>query len=295
MAWYLVDRLGSVGVITDSTGAAIDRINYDGYGNIIAEANPSASDRYLFTGREFDRVTGLQYNRARYYDPSTGRWTTEDPIGLAGGDTNLYRYVEDNPTDLSDPTGTTLSAPDSISKKTGTYFRANVVAPLIRKLGDTRFDERERASDRLMQLLQNFEPGSVENRALLSALERASENADEIEAADRARCILGDYPNYLREFVKRMKARIAAINAADDKLEPTPEMIRGTAEGITIAEFERNPAEVERKQLLLRKYAKHKGVEDFLKTDPAIQQLRKDNGLLGHLIDSIIGYQLPPK
>ena len=50
-------------------------------------------------------MTGLQYNRARYYDPTTGRWTTEDPLGFAAGDTNLYRYVGDNPTNRVDPSG----------------------------------------------------------------------------------------------------------------------------------------------------------------------------------------------
>ena len=105
MAWYLTDRLGSVRVLTDATGAVIDRINYDGFGNILAETNPSASDRYLWTGREFDRVTGLQYNRARYYDPTTGRWTTEDPIGFASGEANLYRYAGNDPTNATDPVG----------------------------------------------------------------------------------------------------------------------------------------------------------------------------------------------
>jgi RHS repeat-associated protein len=47
----------------------------------------------LFTSREFDAETGLYYNRARYLDPTTGRWTTQDPFGFAAGDANLYRYV----------------------------------------------------------------------------------------------------------------------------------------------------------------------------------------------------------
>ncbi len=50
-------------------------------------------------------MTGLQYNRARYYDPTTGRWTSEDPLGLAAGDDNLYRYVNNDPTNASDPSG----------------------------------------------------------------------------------------------------------------------------------------------------------------------------------------------
>ncbi len=105
VAWYLTDRLGSVRALTNATGTVIDRIDYDGFGNIIYESNPGISDRYLFTGREFDRVTGLQYNRARYYDPKTGRWTSQDPLGLAAGDDNLYRYVNNDPTNASDPSG----------------------------------------------------------------------------------------------------------------------------------------------------------------------------------------------
>ncbi|MBY0516244.1 MAG: RHS repeat-associated core domain-containing protein [Bacteriovoracaceae bacterium] len=45
-------------------------------------------------------------NRARYYDPSSGRFLSEDPIGFSGGDYNLYRYVTNQPTVQSDPSGT---------------------------------------------------------------------------------------------------------------------------------------------------------------------------------------------
>jgi len=41
----------------------------------------------------------------RYYDPATGRWMTRDPIGFAGGDPNLLRYVRNSPTNLIDPSG----------------------------------------------------------------------------------------------------------------------------------------------------------------------------------------------
>ncbi|MEQ1722668.1 MAG: RHS repeat-associated core domain-containing protein, partial [Pseudobdellovibrio sp.] len=41
----------------------------------------------------------------RDYDPTIGRWTTKDPIGFAGGDTNLYAYVGGNPMSYNDPTG----------------------------------------------------------------------------------------------------------------------------------------------------------------------------------------------
>jgi len=58
-----------------------------------------------FTGRELDPQTGLNYYRDRWYDPLTGEFTSEDPIGFAGGDTNLSRYVGNSPADYTDPTG----------------------------------------------------------------------------------------------------------------------------------------------------------------------------------------------
>ena len=48
---------------------------------------------------------GIYNYRARYYNPSTGRFLSEDPIGFAGRDTNLYRYVKNNPIRFRDPTG----------------------------------------------------------------------------------------------------------------------------------------------------------------------------------------------
>jgi RHS repeat-associated protein len=50
-------------------------------------------------------ATGLQYNRARWYDPTTGRWISQDPLGFDAGDSNLYRYVNNQPTVATDPSG----------------------------------------------------------------------------------------------------------------------------------------------------------------------------------------------
>nr|WP_245686223.1 RHS repeat-associated core domain-containing protein [Terasakiispira papahanaumokuakeensis] len=58
---------------------------------------------FRFQGQYHDRETGLHYNRFRYYDPRIGRFTTQDPIGLMGGD-NLYQYAP-NPTGWIDPLG----------------------------------------------------------------------------------------------------------------------------------------------------------------------------------------------
>ena len=53
-AWYLTDRLGSVRDIIDNTGAVIDHLNYDGFGNVTSETQPWNGDRFKWTGRELD-------------------------------------------------------------------------------------------------------------------------------------------------------------------------------------------------------------------------------------------------
>jgi RHS repeat-associated protein len=60
---------------------------------------------FRYTARESDTETGLYYYRARYYDPSSGRFISEDPVGLRGLDVNFYRYVRNQPNHYTDPIG----------------------------------------------------------------------------------------------------------------------------------------------------------------------------------------------
>ncbi len=104
----LTDALGSVVALADSTGAIKSSYTYGPYGQTSpageANANPTQ-----FTGRENDG-TGLYFYRARYYDPTFGRFISEDPEGLSAGDPNLYRYVGDDPTNAVDPSGRFLDS-----------------------------------------------------------------------------------------------------------------------------------------------------------------------------------------
>jgi RHS repeat-associated protein len=102
VSYFLADHLGSTNGLADNTGAVTASNSYDSFGNPSNGAFPS---RYGFTGREFDKFTGLQYSRARFYDPNLGRFISEDPIGFASGDINLYGYVRNNPFRFSDPYG----------------------------------------------------------------------------------------------------------------------------------------------------------------------------------------------
>jgi len=72
---------------------------------LFGNATGNLATRFRFTGREYDDFTGLHYYRARWYDSNLGRFISEDPIGFAGGDVNLYGYVGNGPLDGTDPSG----------------------------------------------------------------------------------------------------------------------------------------------------------------------------------------------
>lgn len=103
----MTDHLGTVRDLVDDSGDVINHLDYDSFGNIIAQSNISAADRYTYTGREFDSETGFFYYRARYYDAHLGRFISQDPIGFAAGDANLYRYVGNQSLVATDPSGMT--------------------------------------------------------------------------------------------------------------------------------------------------------------------------------------------
>jgi RHS repeat-associated protein len=106
--WPLRDHEQSVRDLVDDAGTVLNHKMYDSFGRLASETSAAAADDIIFgwTGREFDSETGLQYNRARYYDPATGRFVSTDPSGIElSGDYNLYRYAANNPLNATDPTG----------------------------------------------------------------------------------------------------------------------------------------------------------------------------------------------
>ncbi|WP_081992267.1 RHS repeat-associated core domain-containing protein [Collimonas arenae] len=110
IAYYHLDQLGTPIQATDKQGNVVWSANYNVFGQAaittpVATADkPTIISNLRLPGQIEDAETGLYYNYRRYYDPSTGRYITQDPIGLAGGD-NQYRYADANPANLSDPTG----------------------------------------------------------------------------------------------------------------------------------------------------------------------------------------------
>ncbi len=100
---YLTDQPGSTIALADSSGEPTTEYTYNPFG-ATTSTGATSTNPYQYTGRENDG-TGLQYNRARYYSPTTGRFTSQDPLGLEGSGTNLYAYTGDDPLNYTDPTG----------------------------------------------------------------------------------------------------------------------------------------------------------------------------------------------
>ena len=101
LSYFHADGLGSMVKTTGATGVVTLTRRYDAWGNLDLGGSTSG---HAFTGREHEPETGLVYYRARYFDPKIGRFLSEDPIKFAAG-LNFYAYVENNPTNYTDPMG----------------------------------------------------------------------------------------------------------------------------------------------------------------------------------------------
>jgi RHS repeat-associated protein len=97
-AAYVHDGNGNVSALLAANGSVAARYRYSPFGEVLAQSNTAlaASNRYRFSAKEQDAFTGFCYYGFRYYNPSTGRWLSRDPIGERGG-RNLYGMVGNNP------------------------------------------------------------------------------------------------------------------------------------------------------------------------------------------------------
>jgi RHS repeat-associated protein len=103
MVAYLSDTLGSTVALADASGNPSTGYAYAPFG--LGELSGRVIlNPFQFTGREEDS-TGLYYYRARYYDPSRGRFVSEDPLLFRGDSTNVYVYVRNSPLNGADPLG----------------------------------------------------------------------------------------------------------------------------------------------------------------------------------------------
>ncbi|MGI6347008.1 MAG: RHS repeat-associated core domain-containing protein [Limisphaerales bacterium] len=109
--YYLKDLANTVLALANSSGSIVESYVYDAYGNVTIRNGsgtviPTSAygNRFLFQGREYDYTTQLYHFRARWYDPETGRWLSNDPNGISGG-LNLYAFCSNDPVNYVDPRG----------------------------------------------------------------------------------------------------------------------------------------------------------------------------------------------
>jgi RHS repeat-associated protein len=99
---FLTDALGSTLALSDTMGTVQTSYTLEPFGNTTVTGSPNTNS-FEYTGRELD-VGNLYFYRARYYNPTLGRFISEDPIGFRGG-INFYAYVGNNPISRRDPFG----------------------------------------------------------------------------------------------------------------------------------------------------------------------------------------------
>ena len=116
---YLHARLlGTVAAVSDADGNQKNRFDIDGFGRVTGSGGDPTVP-YLFTGRVYDHDLGIYYYRARYYDPNSGRFLSEDPNWGELDDTvqhNRYLYARNAPTRYRDPMGLAPDLFDDLDK-----------------------------------------------------------------------------------------------------------------------------------------------------------------------------------
>jgi RHS repeat-associated protein len=101
--YYHQDGLGSVTTLSTSSGSLANSYMFDSFGKL-SSSTGSLVNPFQYTGRESDQETGIYEYRARYFDPQSGRFISEDPVRFVAGQ-DFYAYVQNTPTNLNDPLG----------------------------------------------------------------------------------------------------------------------------------------------------------------------------------------------
>ncbi|XZN90926.1 MAG: RHS repeat domain-containing protein [Microcoleus sp.] len=105
--WYYIttDQLGTPRVVCDANGELVKVLEYDSFGQVIADSNPEFELHISFAGGLIDVDTELVRFGFRDYDAVAGKWTAKDPMGFAAQNGNLYQYVNNNTINYKDPLG----------------------------------------------------------------------------------------------------------------------------------------------------------------------------------------------
>jgi RHS repeat-associated protein len=115
-----MDTDANITATLDVNGNVVERYAYDPFSNItvydvngnVRPAGTSYAWQHYHQGLRYDATVTLYDNRLRWYDPDLGRFASNDPIGFAAGDANLYRAIGNSIGNGLDPSGLVPAAPD---------------------------------------------------------------------------------------------------------------------------------------------------------------------------------------
>ncbi len=127
------DGLGTTRFLTNASGAITDRYTYQAFGDLDEAATTyafgsSAATDYLFTGEQYDPNLGFYYLRARYLNPSNGRFVSQDSwMGSSADPATLHKYLYANgsPGMFRDPSGH-MSLPEAMQTVTNLAIKASL-------------------------------------------------------------------------------------------------------------------------------------------------------------------------
>ena len=229
-ARYLyADEQGSIIATTDNAGAlllnGIDK--YDEYG--IPQTDSSGvslnSGRFQYTGQQWIGDLAMYYYKARFYSPTLGRFMQTDPIGYEAGDPNLYAYVNDDPTDKTDPIGNSplefgFGILDAMSLASDIRDGASVgsiamdvgnlaldVAPIPGLSEVAHVAEAARAAE------HGLDAAKVTSRELRAAGRADFKASRETALSGRAKCSYCDKPATQGDHIKSLKSYADDVNA----------------------------------------------------------------------------------
>lgn len=136
VAYLHTDHLGTPRFATNSGGTQVWSWTNDAFGT--STPGGSITVNLRMPGQYYDSESGLFYNWNRYYNPAIGRYISSDPIGLEGGQLNIFNYVDANPVTGIDPVGLVNSYQQCVTEYVSTWTcTGGAVGAMIGATGGT--------------------------------------------------------------------------------------------------------------------------------------------------------------
>jgi RHS repeat-associated protein len=160
MYHYYGDRMGNVRVVSDENGVTAAKYDYLPYGQVLPDpTNDDIDNVYTFSGLlgVQDEGNGIFYMQQRFYDASSARFLSRDPLGFAAG-SNLYAFGHNNPAIYADPDGE-IAVVTALAIGFGVYAAAKVVSYGINAIKESmdEIEKRDAAARRYYDSLRRHD------------------------------------------------------------------------------------------------------------------------------------------